>query len=926
MINTVLRWARPAVLAALLPILVLQGCNRDLPERFIASGKSYLAKHDYPAAVIQFKNAVQKAPESAEARFLLGVALEEQDDPMSAEIEFRKAIAARYAPAVVYPALVGVLVKQGQFEKAISEAATQENVNPARAQLLALTGAAQLGLGKVREAYAAFSTALSLEPANETAKLGMARIAATRSDLLHANQLVDEVLGTNPTSRDALLLKGDLLMAGHSNKEAAQAYEKAIELRPRSGRVYLTLIPLLLREGDIKGAKARVEALKKFARQAPLTQYLDAMVAYEQGDRSRAQDAIQAALHGGDYVPALLLAAAIAHDSGNYVQAEEHLLKVIGGSPNQAYPRRLLVSTYLRSGQSDRARESLASLLQLAPNDTATLNLAGEVALANGDVGKAAEYYEKALALDPQNALTRTRLGQTHLAAGDIQRAIEDLEGASAADVNQYQADLALVTLHLNRNELDKAQTAVDALAKKQPNSPLTYNLAGLVKAARKDQSGARSSFDHALQLQSTFFPAARNLAMLDIRDGKPDTAKQRYEAILAKDSKNEQALLALVELAQQTRAPASDIEKAIDRAVAANPDSARARILKVNYLLHQRRDPKSALAAAQQAQAVLPQNLQVLATLGYAQLAAGENDQAIASFGKVNSLTPKAPLPLLAQGQAYASAKDWSNARKVLQKAIDLQPKLVEAWVGLVRVDIQLGHFEEARRTARAMQRQWPTLAVGYQAEVEVLTAQKDSGTAERVLRSAIEKTKEPTLVIRLYSFLNEQGRKEEAQAAVRNWVAQNPKDILVESAAGQLSIQREDYAEAVKWYRNVVKSQPNDPMTLNDLAWALGQLQDPGALEYGEKALSLAPNAPAILDTVGWLHVERGDVIRGLELLKKARNLAPDIPSIQLNLAKGLIKAGQQDAARQELQVLAKLPTRSPVRDEAEKLLSSL
>jgi putative PEP-CTERM system TPR-repeat lipoprotein len=926
MTNVRTRWTGVQWLAILCVTLGIQGCHRDTPERFIASGKAYLEKRDFPAAVIQFKNAVQKAPNSAEARYLLGVALKEVEDPVSAAIEFRKAASAGYAPNLVYPALVHALIEQGQLEKALTEASEHQNIDAGKAELVALTGVANLGLGKLKEARSAFSATLSLEPANETAALGMAKVAIAERDLPRANQLVDEVLARTPSSRPALLLKGDLLVAGQRNKEAVQAYEKAIELRPRSITVYLSLVRLLVREGDLEEARERVEAIKKFAPKAPLTQYLDALVAYTQHDLSRARDAIQAALNAApEHVPMLLLAGSIAYDSANYAQAEEYLRKVVGAIPNQPYPRRLLVLTYLRRGQLDRAREVLEPLLQHASNDAATLNLAGEVALANRDVAKAAEYYRSALALDPKNARTRTRLGQTRLAAGDAQQAIEDLEAASAADASQYQADVALVVLHLNRNELDKAQAAADTLAKKQPDNPLTYNLVGLVKLVKKDQGGARDSFERALRLQPTYFPAARNLANLDMRDGKPDAAKQRYEAILAKDGKNEAALLALAELTQQTKGSASEIEKAIDRAVLANPGSAEPRIIKVNYLLS-RGDPKSALVAAQQAQAALPQHVQVLDALGRAQLAAGEYDQAIATFGKLSALVPKSPVPLLAQGDAYLAAKDWTRARQVIQKAVELQPDLAFARGSLVRVGILSGRFEEARAEARTIQKRWPTQAGGYIAEVEVLVAQKDWREAERVLRGAIEKTKDPTLAVRLYSLLDKQGQKKEAAAFASAWMAQNPKDIFVEAFAGELSMQHKDYAAAARWYKNVLKAQPDNAVVLNNLAWLLGRVQDPSALEYGEKALFLAPNVPSVLDTVGWLYVESGDIPRGLELLKKAHSLAPNTLSIQLNLAKALIKAGQGDLARQQLQFLAKLPTGSPIRDEAEKLLSTL
>ena len=120
--NTIRRQTRYALLVSVCLIFSLQGCSRETPEKFIASGKSYLAKQDIPAALIQFKNAVQKAPNSAEARYLLGIAFEEGDDPSSAEIELRKAASAGYSPELVTPALLRVLLQQGEFEKAVAEA------------------------------------------------------------------------------------------------------------------------------------------------------------------------------------------------------------------------------------------------------------------------------------------------------------------------------------------------------------------------------------------------------------------------------------------------------------------------------------------------------------------------------------------------------------------------------------------------------------------------------------------------------------------------------------------------------------------------------------------------------------------------------------------------------------------------------------
>src|SRR5512145_566409 len=86
--------AQPLNIHHLMGVLLtclLAACARENHEHFITSGEDYLAKKDYPAAIIQFKNAVQKVPDNGQARYLLGTALRGSGELRSAEIEFRKA-------------------------------------------------------------------------------------------------------------------------------------------------------------------------------------------------------------------------------------------------------------------------------------------------------------------------------------------------------------------------------------------------------------------------------------------------------------------------------------------------------------------------------------------------------------------------------------------------------------------------------------------------------------------------------------------------------------------------------------------------------------------------------------------------------------------------------------------------------------------
>jgi predicted Zn-dependent protease len=182
------------------------------------------------------------------------------------------------------------------------------------------------------------------------------------------------------------------------------------------------------------------------------------------------------------------------------------------------------------------------------------------------------------------------------------------------------------------------------------------------------------------------------------------------------------------------------------------------------------------------------------------------------------------------------------------------------------------------------------------------------------------------PTVALTLHKVLQEEGKGAEADRVTSQWIKEHPKDSTVATYLAQLATQRADHNTAARIYRGILAEHPKDPIVLNNLAWTLGQLKDPTAVDYAETANSLAPNSPPILDTLGWILVENGKDARGLELLTKASELAPGAREIRLHLAQALLKSGQKDAARKQLEVLAGMSEDSPSKQEAKKLLSTL
>ncbi len=105
-----------------------------------------------------------------------------------------------------------------------------------------------------------------------------------------------------------------------------------------------------------------------------------------------------------------------------------------------------------------------------------------------------------------------------------------ELEAAAATDTG-IGADLAVIATLARQRKFDAALDAIAALDKKQPNSAFTHNLRGEMLVAKRDIPGARASFERALAIEATNFPATVYLARLDLEEGKPEEAKKRFDS-----------------------------------------------------------------------------------------------------------------------------------------------------------------------------------------------------------------------------------------------------------------------------------------------------------------------------------------------------------------------------------------------------------
>jgi len=901
-------WYRGTAIA-LLTAALLAGCGKQNADELLRSARDYQAKNDHPAAIIQLKNLVQQQPQNGEARLLLGRSHLAVGDADSAEKEFRRALEHGQPPTVVVPLLALAMLEAGHPEKMLVDYGTMKLDDPqADAALQVVIGQAQLRLRKPREAAAAFAAALAADPGNAGARLGQARLLAVSGNLDEARQAVDKVVAEQPAMADAHLLQAELRTARGDRAGARAALEKAIAADPRHMVARFELITLLIADRNLDAAAQQVAEARTVRGNDLRLIYFDALIASERKDWPKARELTQELLkRAPDNVMALVLAGAVEAQEKAWTMAEVHLQKAMALAPQHEGGRKLLVRTYLGLNQPARALDVLQPLVAQGTRiDPSTMMLAGEVHLANGDFKQAAQFYTTAAQSKPQEMEARVRLGQIALVSGDADRGIRELEEAIATDAAPLHADRALIAGYLRRNENAQALATAQALVKKQPQDPSALHILGAVQGALKDSAGARTTFERALALDPGYLPATAALARLDFAEGKQADARARFEAAVKRDPNNDLALMGLADVMALTRAPSADVAAVLQRAIAARPQAVQPRLALVRLYL-QENDKRAALQAAQEAAAAVRDDPRVLDALGRAQLAAGDANQAIETYNRLVALQPNATQPLLRLASVYGNRKEADKAIDVLLRAQKLAPTDVAIARELALGYLMQGKADLAIRQADALQKTAPQSAGGFLLEGDIYTAARQWAPAERAYRSALKA--EPASGVaaaKLHGVLLAANRKADAEALARKWVADHPGDMGFRLYVAEQALRAHDYKTAAAHYRAVVAQQPDNVVALNNLAWTAGQLGDPKALSYAERALERAPDSPLVLDTVGVLLTGSGDAVKGAEYLARAVQFAPDRHDIRLNYAKALMKAGKGGQARKELEQL--------------------
>lgn len=922
------RLARVALAAAL--VAGLAACGGPDTIKLLDQARSSLAKKDVEAARIHLKTALQQSPDNAEARFLLGQLLHDSGDMAGAEVELRRALELQHPEQQVLPLLASALLGQNKGALLLQQFGdTKLADSAAQARLQTTLAMAEAGSGNIDGAGSRLDNALRDLPEHTPALLLRARLAAARGDQADALAQVKALLARQPDLADAWQLQGDLLLRAPAGQPAPPtapaiaAYQEALKRQPANTAAHAAVIGLHLAAGDVAAATTQWQALQKAAPQSAQTLFYEAVLASQKGEHKRTRELTQTLLRNApNNLQVLLLAAQAEMQLNGLAQAETHLGKAVQLAPQAPGPRRQLAQVLLRSGQTDKALTTLAPLLG-DKADVDSLSLAAQAQMMKGDTADADASFARAAKLKPDDPRVRLAIALSNVAKGKGATALAEVRAVAAADKGTT-ADLALVNLLVRGNDLPGALKAIDNLATKLPDDALPHQLRGRIALQRKDLPAARRHFEAALGKNADFLPALAGLAALDLNDKQPDAAKARFEAALQRNPKNTGALLALAELTARAGGKPDEVTQWLNKAVAADPADATARVLLVDQLLAGNQT-KAAQDAAQAGLTALPGNPELLDRLGRAQLLAGDAQQAVTTFNQLATAAPRSALPQLRLADAHAAARNNTAAAAAVRRAGELAPDMPLVQQAQVLMALQENRLDQAMDIARKVQAQRPDDAAGYSMEGTVELRRKNWDAAAVALRKAITRAQPGDAAQRLHAALVAGNKTADADAMAQDWRKKQPEDMAFVLHLGDQALASNRQADAEVLYRQVLDKQPNNVLALNNLAYLLATQNKPGAVALAEQALQQAPRSAAVMDTLALALAADDKLQRALQMQRQAVTAAPDNPGYRLQLAKLLLQAGDKVSARSELSSLSALGSKFARQAEVAEMLKT-
>lgn len=845
-------------------LVTVAGCGGKGKEDLYSEGLKKLKEGNPGAAIVLFRNALEKDPNYQDARMQLGKSYLEAGRYDQAEKELQKVLLANPSRVELRLDLAKAYNGLRKPDKAAAELRTYLASHPESAETLEVHAHTEAMENRFDAAEQALLKALKMEPKRVTAQLELAGIYAGGQKTAQARELLASIIREKPAEARSYMMLAQIELNEGNREKAIKVYEQLAAADPKNPVPLYRIGSLLNDMGQVDKANAMADNLMKQFPKRGEGYRLKGILYYFKKNYPEAITSLQKSIQMQPVAEAFYYLGMSMYMRKEYETALSQFRTILDRNPNASQVRLMVAMIYLAQQRLDDSIAELQKVLGENERNALAHNMLGNAYMAKGMFSEGMKELNRATELNPKLVDAYLKKGIYHLSAGNLKETESDLRTAVQVAPTQLNNRLILSAYYIRIKNYDKAVAVLqEGLTNAKGDAPLYNNMASIMFMQKKNAEGLRY-LQKAKEVDPAFLNSYFNTALYYASTSDQEKALTEYQAVLAREPQN---LKALLTLAAYYESKGNDKEALAYYGKAVDTKNPSAYVAVANYYMKKKKTDK-ALEMIDGAIKVVPKNTELLELKGRIFLSDQRTKDAIAVFEQVEAVKPERGITL--KIQTYLAGKEYARAA------------------------------DEARNLIKIM----PKSARGYMVLAEINEAQGDRKRAIEELRNGVrvESTNAAVLVQLGFTYARNKNAGE-ALATFNEVVAKFPK-VAAPALFGMGSIYEEQgkKQEALKKYKEALDRAPSYVPALNNLAslYAEGIGGKPkDGLLLAEKAVRFESNNPNVLDTYGYLLLKNGRADEARKILERVSSILPNNPSVNYHLALAYRQTGDRAQA---------------------------
>jgi tetratricopeptide (TPR) repeat protein len=832
-----------------------------------------------------------------------------------AKIEYINVLNLDRTNSLAIARLGKIYFAQGQPAQAFRLLAYSSNIFPDDIELrehLALIYARAGGETNRARMLDQINEILARDPGNTTAILLLAETARTPESLANLARRIQDLRGNAGDRAAFLIAEAEIARRRGDPTQTEILLRRAIELDPNSDIARQTYGAFLEMQGRLDEAE---EHLKRAAELAPAhspsrERWVRYLIDRRRFDEAKAElDAITK--DAPERVSAWVQRAELALAENDLENAEKLLSRALAQAPSDPEALRALAQLRLAQKRPQDAVQEMQKVVTLIPAARSFYQLA-LAHLLNEDAPRAEQALKQAVEADPGFAPAALLLADMNANRGNFDDAIITLRDIVVRSPQLERAYIQLLRTERAAGRLEDAEKTARLARSQFPRSPAAALQYGLILRQQKKISEAREVFQEFAQMTTNSLVAVEQLVALDVEEGNFPSAHSRVQQVVERNP-NEPLVWLMKSEVHRAERDYPGAEAALRKVLQLDPDSNNAFMsLARIYIDSGRRD--EAITELEELLKRKPAEESALALLGILRSERGEFAQARDAYERALKVRERSPLVL--NNLAYILSEhfnDRERARALALRGREVAPQDPVLADTLGWIEFHRGEFAEARRLIGEASEK-----LGNNPEVQFhlgmanyMMGQEEQARAafQRAL-SATNQFNGRATAQEYLAVLDADPSKLGPQAlqTLEARRQQAPRDVIALSRLGQLYESSANYDKAREAYESAYKLNPQSPAILAGLARLLASHfnEAPRALQLIRSARELAPNNPAIAQAAGDIALAAKDYPAAhghLEVAARQTNS----PALSWSLARAAFALGRLDEAARNAQAAA-------------------